>query len=408
MQRTFWMALAFVFVVSSARAEGLCHPTRGFLAKERMALGTAWLGGLDFSPDGQPIVYEPESGEIRLYEAGMPVTLARFTPGMLGAFLAVVPGAHEILFADGEVDSSGGKIYSLPLTGGEPVLVDQVSLAYDIAFDGKGRGFISALKVPDDNRIVLLDRDPASQNKDIVVGIPGGSGPLALDGAGNLYYGTADLTRPPWSQWLVCFRREQIEAALAGEPLVFSEESIVRDELAGFCDLIWTGGTLVYSDLGFTSGTGTVYAIGTDDHYPVSTIATFEPPVGGIVFPSFLAFRGGAVPFAAGEGPDGGSMLVYYAHYSDTEVYNNVVEILPDQYFVRGRVNGDELVDLSDAVSLLSFLFTGGEAPDPRAAGDVNDDGELDISDPIYLLDYLFRGGPPIPAPYPEPGLDES
>jgi hypothetical protein len=407
MQRTFWMALAFVFVVSSARAEGLCHPTRGFLAQELLALGEAWLGGLDYSPDGHPIVYEPDSGEIRLYQGGSHLTLARFTAGMFGAFLAVVPGGAEILFADGLVDPPGGYVYSVPLGGGEAVLVDQVHLAYDIAFDGEGRGFISALTVPEDNRIVLLDRDPANRNRDIVVGIPGRSGPLVFDGAGNLYYGTADPTRPAWSQWLVCFRRDQIETALAGDPLVFSEDSIVLDELTDFFDVVWVGGKLVYSDLGFTSGIGALYAIDTENHHAVSRIATFEPPVAGNVFPSFLAFRGGAVPFAAGAGADGGSILAYYAHYSDTEAYNNVVEIFPDRYFVRGRVNGDDKVDLSDAVSLLAFLFTGGESPDPEASGDINDDGALDISDPVFLLNYLFRGGPTIPAPYPEPGLDE-
>ena len=405
MQRTFWKALAFVLVVSSARAEDLCHPARGFLAREQMALGTAVIGGLDFSPEGHPIVYHNESGEVRIYQGGVPVTLATLTPGVWGAFLAVVPGGQEILFADSGWSPPGGNIFSVPIEGGEAVKVDSVDSAFDIAFDGEGRGFLSACTTQDNGRIVLLDRDPENQNKDIVVGIPGWSGPLALDAAGNLYYGTARALfegRDPLEpqQRLVRFRPEQIEPALAGQPLDFSEGEIIWDDLTGFMDMVWADGTLVYTDM----GAGTVYAVDTGGDNLLSPIATFESPVTGMMFPSYLAFREGPRTFDAGAGTEGGSLLVYY---SDFQTLNNVVEIYPDLYFVRGRVNDGEQVDLSDAVSLLAYLFTGGEAPDPLAAGDVNDDGGLDISDPIYLLNFLFLGGPSIPAPYPEPGPDE-
>jgi hypothetical protein len=37
---------------------------------------------------------------------------------------------------------------------------------------------------------------------------------------------------------------------------------------------------------------------------------------------------------------------------------------------------------------------------------DGDDDGKINITDPIYVLSALFLGGPPIPPPYPEPGVD--
>ena len=78
--------------------------------------------------------------------------------------------------------------------------------------------------------------------------------------------------------------------------------------------------------------------------------------------------------------------------------------------FVRGRVNADASVDISDAVSLLLHLFVGGEIGCPAAA-DTNDDSSLNLSDAVYLLDFLFRGGVSLPAPQgscaPDPTPDD-
>jgi hypothetical protein len=61
--------------------------------------------------------------------------------------------------------------------------------------------------------------------------------------------------------------------------------------------------------------------------------------------------------------------------------------------FARGKINGDNRVDLSDAIFLLGHLFLGLEAPGCHSAADVNDDGGVDISDAISLFNYLFIGG---------------
>ena len=74
--------------------------------------------------------------------------------------------------------------------------------------------------------------------------------------------------------------------------------------------------------------------------------------------------------------------------------------------FVRGEVNGDAEVDLSDGVRLLNFLFSVGQALECSDAGDTNDDGDLDLSDAIHLLSFLFLGGNEPPSPYPTCGID--
>jgi IPT/TIG domain-containing protein len=74
--------------------------------------------------------------------------------------------------------------------------------------------------------------------------------------------------------------------------------------------------------------------------------------------------------------------------------------------FIRGDANSDGVVDISDAVTILAYLFTGGDKPTCIDAVDADDSGLLDITDAIYLLGFLFMGGPAPPAPYPLPGKD--
>ncbi|MCA8960687.1 MAG: dockerin type I repeat-containing protein, partial [Planctomycetes bacterium] len=74
--------------------------------------------------------------------------------------------------------------------------------------------------------------------------------------------------------------------------------------------------------------------------------------------------------------------------------------------FVRGDASRDGAVDISDAVSILGYLFAMGPTPSCLDAADVDDSGDLNITDPIYLLSYLFTAGPQPPSPFPAPGGD--
>jgi len=63
-----------------------------------------------------------------------------------------------------------------------------------------------------------------------------------------------------------------------------------------------------------------------------------------------------------------------------------------------GDANGDQSVDISDAVALIAFIFQGGQAPGAcggytNGAGDANGDGTVDISDAVYLISFIFTGG---------------
>jgi hypothetical protein len=62
--------------------------------------------------------------------------------------------------------------------------------------------------------------------------------------------------------------------------------------------------------------------------------------------------------------------------------------------FMRGDANNDGVINVSDAIFLLNYLFRSGPEPDPYALGDANNDGQILVGDAIFLLNYLFRGGP--------------
>ena len=83
----------------------------------------------------------------------------------------------------------------------------------------------------------------------------------------------------------------------------------------------------------------------------------------------------------------------------------NCYTLYLEEIFQRGDSNGDEQIDVGDAIIILSYLF-GPETPKCLDALDVNDDGDIDIGDAIRLLTYLFRGPPAPPPPFPEPGFD--
>ncbi len=62
--------------------------------------------------------------------------------------------------------------------------------------------------------------------------------------------------------------------------------------------------------------------------------------------------------------------------------------------FVRGDANGDETVNIGDAVHVVNYVFKSGLPPSPIDAGDANCDHAVNIGDAIYVVNYVFKSGP--------------
>ena len=65
-------------------------------------------------------------------------------------------------------------------------------------------------------------------------------------------------------------------------------------------------------------------------------------------------------------------------------------------YALRGDVDADGLLTITDIAHLIDYLFKDGPAPNPiLPVADVNCDRIVDLVDAVYLINYLLKGGPP-------------
>jgi hypothetical protein len=63
--------------------------------------------------------------------------------------------------------------------------------------------------------------------------------------------------------------------------------------------------------------------------------------------------------------------------------------------FICGDCNNDGMVNVSDAVFMIAFIFAGGPPPAGwEQTADVDCSAEINVSDAVYLLTYIFGGGP--------------
>lgn len=401
--------LAFVAVVAGSFGSGdrlLAEPQvevpEGFrsipwLELDPTAPFERQLGGIAWGPEGERVFYE--DGALQVDRDGRVDILATFDPPVYGSCVAVSPDG-AVYFAE----STMGSVLRVARSGGDLEPVATLLQPYDIAFgpetsplEMRGGVFVSAPGPSTETNSIWLVRPGAGSPPDEVVsGLPGFSGPIAFDPDGNLYTITASLDPAPE---LLRFRAETIISGIGEAIAPVEDAEVLAGDLDGAFDLVWNGDRLFATNLGFSHGEGSIDVFDPEEGFAVDTFAAF-PFDQGIASPTYLALLDGT-GFVAGAGSEGGRLLV---HFGDFSTVSRVVEISPELWFVRGEVNGDDAVDLSDVIFTLTYLFARGDRPEPLASADVNASGAVDIADPVYLLGWLFRGGPAPPAPFPERG----
>ena len=83
---------------------------------------------------------------------------------------------------------------------------------------------------------------------------------------------------------------------------------------------------------------------------------------------------------------------------------DGVLDVCQGSAFIRGDANQDGGMDISDPVWMLQYLFATARV-DCVAAFDFNGDELLDLSDVIGELSFIFQGGTPPEFPYPDCGV---
>lgn len=65
-------------------------------------------------------------------------------------------------------------------------------------------------------------------------------------------------------------------------------------------------------------------------------------------------------------------------------------------FVLHGDADGTGIINITDVVYLIAYIFSGGSAPCPYPveSGDTNCDKMVNISDAVYLIAYIFAGGP--------------
>jgi len=200
-----------------------------------------------------------------------------------------------------------------------------------------------------------------------------------------------------------------------GEPItIFTPGSITNGNLvAGPADLDLGGGLVIPGAL----LEGTVASGGSSMDTPAIAaaipVAIFDaipapPPFDGFPFnydtlTEVLAFLGvnPDVDLDGDSIPDAFS-VEFVLNFVSCQIIYPVTE----PAFQRGDINLDGTMDLGDPVSLLGYLFIGGEVPGCLDACDANDDGALDLGDAVLFLSHLFTGGIAPAEPFENCGTD--
>ena len=78
--------------------------------------------------------------------------------------------------------------------------------------------------------------------------------------------------------------------------------------------------------------------------------------------------------------------------YSGFATAQQIFVDLTPQY-ICGDANADGMVNVSDAVSIINFVFAGGAEPQPYESGDTNCDITVNVSDAVWIINFVFTSG---------------
>jgi PKD repeat protein len=158
------------------------------------------------------------------------------------------------------------------------------------------------------------------------------------------------------------------------------------DNTAPYRVELLAGGVLLASDSGDSPNAGAW-----ELHSLIHDSGANPPQIG-----EALEIRLIAVEYVAPGGEDG-----YEVDFDEVSLTLSRSRDKGGPSLLRGDVDDNGWLEVTDAVRLLGFLFQVLPRPDCFDAADADDNGRLELTDAIRILGHLFQGSAPPPAPGP-------
>lgn len=302
MDRSISFLLVLAGAAAAPTARAAVAPAPGFAAAAHaLGGGSSFIGGLAWLPNGHLALFD--GGAVVELDPATGATLATlYTPAtfVFGSFLALEPGGAALVFGE----SSFGTITRIPLGGGAPALLATLAFHFDAAFGPDGGCYVAASPSLSDNDVYRVDL--ASGGADLIARIPGPSGPLAFDAAGDLYLGESSFSfpAPVGMQRIYRFAAAAVLGAVGPTHLGVAQASVFAAGQSAPFDLAFDEeGDLLVSDV--VDGELREYG---PTGLPKGVIAA---EVAGAA-PTFIAFRGNGATspaaFGAFQRDDGGEL----------------------------------------------------------------------------------------------------
>lgn len=198
-------------------------------------------------PGSGNVLHLPDGGivwftgtDLVLEHHGQTRTLLSFAAFTFGSF-TVPAGSGHLLFGE----SSTGDVWLVPLRAtAQPRVLANLPFNYDAVEWGPGRALVSAKTTgfgTAHNDVVVLDLHTGTIAP--LLRVAGASGPVEVDGHGNLYYATSPLAfpPPPGSADVLRWDAAVLQAALGGPPLTEQHARVVATGLDAASDLALDG-----------------------------------------------------------------------------------------------------------------------------------------------------------------------
>jgi hypothetical protein len=74
-------------------------------------------------------------------------------------------------------------------------------------------------------------------------------------------------------------------------------------------------------------------------------------------------------------------------------LYDAFAMKIEPRFWICGDADANSVINVSDIVWMINFVFGSGQPPDPMQAGDVDCNGSVNVSDVVYLINFVFGTG---------------